>query len=148
MVSKHITILVAEDNPGDVFLIKRILSKFFLHQTIAVANDGEEALDYLYKSVSEGERHTKPAFILLDLNLPKIDGKEILSRIKKHEELRTIPIIMFSSSQSLSDISAAYDLHANCYIVKPYDLDEYNRVLENLCTFWVKTVSLPVFSTN
>jgi two-component system, chemotaxis family, response regulator Rcp1 len=142
---KHITILIAEDNPGDVFLIKRILARYFVEQTIAIATDGEEALDYLYKSVTEGEKHTKPAFILLDLNLPKIDGKEILSRIKQNEELRTIPIIMFSSSQAAKDISAAYDLHVNCYIVKPYDLEDYNRVLENVCNFWVNTVSLPQF---
>jgi two-component system, chemotaxis family, response regulator Rcp1 len=145
-MSKHVTILIAEDNPGDVFLIKRIISKYFKEQTIAIANDGEEALEYLYKSISDGEKHTIPAFMLLDLNLPKIDGREVLARIKKHDELKRIPIIMFSSSQAAVDISSAYELHANCYIVKPYDLEEYNTVLDKLCQFWLQTVVLPNYA--
>jgi chemotaxis family two-component system response regulator Rcp1 len=142
-MAKHITILIAEDNPGDVFLIKRSISKLLFEHTIAVATDGEEALDYLYKSIESGESHTKPDFILLDLNLPKIDGNEILSRIKQNKELKTIPVVMFSSSQAPKDIVAAYNLHANCYVVKPYDLEEYNTVLENICTFWGATAMLP-----
>jgi len=140
---KHLSILIAEDNPGDVFLMKRILSKLFFEHTIAIANDGEEVLDYLYKSISAGETHTRPHFILLDLNLPKIDGREVLQRIKQHEILKTIPVIVFSSSQAAKDITGVYNLYANCYVVKPYDLDEYNKVLENVCTFWAKTVMLP-----
>ncbi len=142
-MAKHLSILIAEDNPGDVFLMKRILSKLFFEHTIAIATDGEEALDYLYKSIGQGELHTKPHFILLDLNLPKIDGREVLVRIKQDDSLKSIPVIVFSSSQAVKDISNVYGLHANCYVVKPYDLDEYNEVLESVCKFWAKTAVLP-----
>lgn len=140
---RHVTVLVIEDNPGDVFLIKRCFSKTGVPHTLAVANDGEEALDYLYMSLKDMQGYTRPDLILLDLNLPKIDGKEILYRIKQHETLKNIPVVMFSSSSAYSDIQTSYDLHANCYVVKPYDLDEFSTAIENIFNFWTSTAILP-----
>ena len=142
-MSNGITILIAEDNPGDVFLIKRILGNLIFNNTVAIATDGEGVMNYLYKSLEEQEKYSRPDFILLDLNLPKIDGLEILSQIKTHPKLKLIPVIIFSSSQAEKDVSACYERHANCYVVKPYDLEEYQSTLENICNFWINRVILP-----
>ena len=135
-------ILHVEDNPGDVRLIGEALNEMGRAVEIAVARDGEEALDYLYR----GGPHInapRPDLILLDLNLPRKSGREVLAEIKVVPDLKDIPVVVFTSSSAPSDIRETYGLNANCYITKPSDLDELFRVIGLIERFWLRTVKLP-----
>jgi CheY-like chemotaxis protein len=136
------TILIIEDNPGDVFLMKKSFESVPVSHHLHIATDGEQALEYLYDSANGGNSK-RPDLILLDLNLPKVDGREILYRIKQHEALKTIPVVMFSSSSSAKDIMSSYDLQANCYVVKPYEYEDYATIIKSIFQFWINTVRLP-----
>lgn len=131
-----------EDNPGDVFLTKEAFAKAKISNNIHVAKDGEEALQYL-KRESGYEDATRPDIVLLDLNLPKMDGREVLHRIKSDSELRSIPVVILSGSEAEQDILKTYNLHASSYIVKPIDLDQFSRVVSAIENFWFTIVVLP-----
>lgn len=137
-----IRILVVEDNPGDLYLIRASLSLGEIPKQLSVVTDGEEALQFLSRS-GEHQDAPKPDLILLDLNLPKVDGREVLERIKADPEWRHIPVVILSTSTSESDVSGAYDNHANCYLAKPQGVDEYLDVVHEIEAYWLNCVALP-----
>lgn len=137
-----IEILLVEDNPGDVCLIREAFKLGSISKRLEVVEDGEAALHYLRR---EGKfRYAlHPDLILLDLNLPKIDGREVLSEIKDDPDLRHIPVIILTTSNSEKDVVSAYERHANCYLTKPQDLFQYLELIENIESYWLSTVCLP-----
>lgn len=135
-------ILLVEDNEGDIVLTKDAFEEAKFRNTLTVARDGEQALDVLYKRNGQENAHT-PDVILLDLNMPVMDGKEVLSIIKNDTELRRIPVIVLTSSEADQDVLASYDLHANCYIVKPVNALKFVDVIRKIENFWVDIVCLP-----
>jgi CheY-like chemotaxis protein len=139
---RPVEILLVEDNPGDVRLTQEALREGKVRNHLAVASDGVEAIAYLRK---EGEHAgaVRPDLILLDLNLPRKDGREVLAEIKGDPTLRHIPVVVLTSSQAEEDIARAYHLHANCYVTKPVDLDQFIRVVESIEDFWFTIVKLP-----
>jgi CheY-like chemotaxis protein len=139
---KSINILLVEDNPGDVRLTIEVLKDNRIVNKLSLAGDGEEALKYLRKEKGY-ENVTKPDLILLDLNLPKIDGRQVLAEIKNDEKLKRIPVIVLTTSKSEEDILKMYNLHANCYITKPIDLKQFMKVIKTIEEFWLTIVKLP-----
>lgn len=137
-----IEILMVEDNPGDVELAREALSECALRKNLTVAEDGEEGLSLLRR---EGRYHhaARPDLIILDLNLPTIDGREVLAEIKSDPSLYRIPVVILTSSQDEKDIRQTYDLHANAYVVKPVDLDKFMEVIRAVEVFWLKFAQLP-----
>jgi two-component system, chemotaxis family, response regulator Rcp1 len=141
--SNHqIDILLVEDNPGDVRLTMEALKEAKLLNTIATVPDGVEAMAYLRKEGKYSEA-SRPDLILLDLNLPKKDGREVLADIKSDLNLKRIPVVILTTSRAEQDILKAYNLHANCYITKPVDLDQFVRVAKSIDDFWFTMVRLP-----
>lgn len=139
---RMIDILMVEDNPGDVRLTREALkSAKVLHQ-LNVVGDGEAALDYLYRRPPH-EAATRPDLVLLDLNLPRKDGREVLSTIKGDELLRSIPVVILTTSQAEEDVLRAYSLSANCYVTKPVDFDQFTRIVQAIEEFWMTVVTLP-----
>lgn len=141
-IGKPIEILMVEDNLGDVRLTVEALKEAKVHINLSVVEDGREALAFLYQ---EG-KHTaapRPDLILLDLNLPRIDGRDVLERIKSDPDLGRIPVVILTTSQAEEDILRTYDLHANCYVTKPVDLDQFVKVVKSIETFWLTIVRLP-----
>lgn len=139
---KEIQILLVEDSPGDVRLTAEVLKQAKVHNQLRVCRDGQEALTYLQQSVAPGGAG-RPDLILLDLNLPRMDGRELLCHIKNDADLRQIPVVILTTSKAEEDILRAYDLHANCYITKPVDLDGFVKVVEAIEDFWFTIVKLP-----
>ncbi|MBA2245004.1 MAG: response regulator [Gemmatimonadetes bacterium] len=141
-LSRPVEILLVEDNPGDVRLTREALREGKVRNNLNVASDGVEALAYLRR---EGQYAgaTRPDLILLDLNLPKKDGREVLAEIKQDPSLRHIPVVILSSSPAEQDIIRAYDLHANCYVTKPVDLDQFITVVKSIEDFWFTIFRLP-----
>ena len=135
-------ILLVEDNPGDVDLTKEALRDLDVATRLHVAADGVEALAVLGRKDFGGDIK-RPDLILLDVNLPKKSGFEVLMAIKNDPSLRQIPVVMLSCSGADSDISACYDLHANCYVRKPENLDGYDRIFEAIGEFWMGVAKLP-----
>jgi two-component system, chemotaxis family, response regulator Rcp1 len=135
-------ILLVEDNPGDVRLTMEAMRESKMRNRVTVVSDGEQALDYLQRR-GRFAAATRPDIILLDLNLPKKDGREVLQEIKAVEELRRIPVVVLTTSKAEEDICRTYDLHANCYITKPMDLDRFIEVVQQIEGFWLSIVSLP-----
>lgn len=135
-------ILLVEDNPGDVELTQEAFEAAKFRNQIHVARDGDEALDFLFKR-GKFEGAVTPDIILLDLNLPKTDGREVLEVIKNDAKLRRIPVIVLTSSQANTDVIKSYDLHANCYIVKPINAVKFMSVVKHIENFWVEVVCLP-----
>lgn len=134
-----IHILLVEDNPGDVDLARDALAQFKTPYTVHVANDGARALEYLAGSAA----HRLPDLILLDLNLPKIDGREVLATIKNEQHLAQIPVIVLTSSEAEHDLLQAYRSHANCYLTKSVDLELHFAMFEQIERFWLQLVKLP-----
>lgn len=136
-------ILLAEDNPGDIDLTKEALEQGKVLHHLNVVNDGAKLLSFLRR---EGEyvHAPRPDLILLDLNLPKRNGREVLADIKEDPDLRQIPVVVLTSSQSDKDILKAYDLHANCYVSKPLDLDQFLHVIKSIENYWLSVVRLPI----
>lgn len=134
-------VLLIEDNPGDIRLMREALNG---HHNIElnVADNGEDALAYLHRQEPFASAK-RPDIILLDLNLPRRDGREVLAEVKRDETLRRIPVIVLTTSQSENDVLKVYDLHANCYVQKPVDFDEYIRVIGTMEEFWFKVARLP-----
>jgi len=137
-----IDILLVEDNPGDVRLTVEALKEGKVLNTLSVARDGVEALSFLRKGGEHADA-PRPDLILLDLNLPKKDGREVLAEIKADEDLKRIPVVVLTTSQAEQDIVKSYNLYANCYITKPVDLDQFITVLQSIEDFWLTIVKLP-----
>jgi CheY-like chemotaxis protein len=137
-----VEILLVEDNPGDVRLTVEALKEGKVLNNLVTVGDGVEALAYLRR---EGKyaAATRPDLILLDLNLPRKDGREVLAEVKVDPDLRQIPVVVLTSSGAESDILRAYDLHANCYVTKPVDLDQFLAVVRSIEGFWLTIVRLP-----
>jgi two-component system, chemotaxis family, response regulator Rcp1 len=140
--SRPIEILLVEDNPGDVRLTREVLRDGKISNHMSVASDGEEAMDLLYRK-GQYAGAARPDVILLDLNLPRKDGREVLDEIKQSPELRSIPIVILTTSAAEADIIKTYNLHANCYIVKPVDLPQFINVVKYIQDFWLTIVKLP-----
>ena len=140
--AKAIDILLVEDNPGDVRLTREALKEGKVLNTLHVVGDGIEALEFLrHKGLYAKVPH--PDIILLDLNLPRMDGRELLAVIKSDLDLRRIPVVILTTSKAEEDIIKSYDLHANCYITKPVDLDQFITVVKSVEEFWFTIVKLP-----
>jgi len=140
--ARAVEILMVEDNPGDVRLTQEALKEGHLWNHLSVAKDGMEALEYLRRA-GRFQNATRPDLILLDLNLPKKDGREVLSEIKADEKLRLIPVVVLTTSRSEEDIIRSYKLHANCYITKPVDFPQFAAVVRSIENFWFTVVKLP-----
>ena len=139
---RPVEILLIEDNPGDVRLTIEVLKDTKLRNNIHVVCDGVEALDFLYQRGA----HTgavRPDLILLDLNLPRKNGREVLEDIKANPALKNIPIVVLTTSNAEQDILRSYELHANCYITKPVDLDQFAKIVSSIEEFWFTIVKLP-----
>jgi CheY-like chemotaxis protein len=142
MMSRPIEVLLVEDNPGDVRLTREALKEGKVHNNLHVAPDGVEALAFLRREGRYADA-VRPDLILLDLNLPRKGGREVLEEVKGDPSLRHIPVVILTSSQAEQDIARAYDLHANCYISKPVDLDQFITVVRSIEDFWFTVVKLP-----
>jgi chemotaxis family two-component system response regulator Rcp1 len=137
-----INILLVEDNPGDIRLTKEVLKEGKIRNTLSVITDGEEALLFLKKKGKYADIQL-PDIILLDLNLPKKDGREVLAEIKEDPDLLRIPVIVLTTSSAEKDILSMYGHHANCYITKPVDFDQFINVIRSIEDFWLSIVKLP-----
>ena len=137
-----IEVLLVEDNPGDVRLTREAFRSARMERPLHVAADGVEAMAFLRR---EGEfaRVPRPDLILLDLNLPRMDGREVLARIKEDESLRTIPTVILTTSEAESDILKSYELRANCYLAKPVQLEAFESLIQSVNDFWLTKVKLP-----
>jgi chemotaxis family two-component system response regulator Rcp1 len=138
-----IQVLLVEDNPGDVRLTREAFQDAKVHLEMHIAVDGVEAMSFLLKEGKFADS-PRPDLILLDLNLPRKDGREVLKEIKEHPTLRTIPVVILTTSASDVDIEASYLLHANCYISKPVDMEGFLTVVRSIDDFWLSVVKLPV----
>jgi two-component system, chemotaxis family, response regulator Rcp1 len=137
-----IEILLVEDSPADVRLTKEALKEEKMHINLSVVGDGVEAMQFLRK---EGKfaKAARPDLILLDLNLPKKDGREVLKEMKSDDNLKSIPTVILTTSKAEEDVLRTYDLHANCYITKPLDLNQFSHVVKSIKDFWLTIVKLP-----
>lgn len=139
---RPIEILLVEDNPGDVRLIEEAARDARLCVALNVATDGVQAIAYLLREGRYASAR-RPALVILDLNLPRKDGREVLAEIKGNEQLRRIPVVVLTSSAEEVEITRAYDLHANCYITKPVDYFRFMEIIERIKEFWLTIVELP-----
>lgn len=137
-----VRILVVDDDPGDVLMIEEALQESEVEKVIDVVSDGQEAMEFLR---GEG-RHTgavRPDVILLDLNMPRMDGRQVLGEVKQDEDLRTIPVVVLTTSNADTDVIGSYTLQANAYVTKPIDLDDFNDVVHRIDEFFGRVVVLP-----
>jgi two-component system, chemotaxis family, response regulator Rcp1 len=137
-----IEILLVEDNPGDSRLAKEALKESKLKNNLYIAEDGVEAMNFLYKT-GKYSKMPRPDLVILDLNLPKKDGREVLAEIKNDDNLKRIPVVILTISKAEEDILKTYNLHANCYVTKPLDLDQFMKVVRSIEDFWLTIVKLP-----
>src|ERR1700722_3627725 len=140
--AQAIEVLLVEDSPGDVRLTREAFKDAKVHINLHVASDGTEAMSFL-KREGEHANVPRPDLILLDLNLPKKDGREVLAEIKESPTLKSIPTVILTTSASEEDILRSYRLHANCYITKPVDLNGFLDVVKSIDNFWLSVVKLP-----
>ncbi|HSL81883.1 MAG TPA: response regulator [Thermoanaerobaculia bacterium] len=141
-LSRPIDILLVEDSPGDVRLTKEALADGKVRNNLSVVADGMEALDFLRRRNGFAGA-PRPDVILLDLNLPRKDGREVLEEVKADPDLRRIPVVVLTTSGAEEDVLRSYNLHANCYITKPLDLDKFFTVIKAIDDFWLTVVKLP-----
>jgi two-component system, chemotaxis family, response regulator Rcp1 len=146
-VVRPIEILLVEDNPGDADLAKAALEHSKIHNTLHVAGDGEEAMTFL-RQTGKHAGAPRPDLVLLDLNLPKKDGREVLAEIKSDDDLKRIPVVILTISKDEEDVLKSYNLHANCFITKPIDLDQFLKVVKSIEDFWLSIVKLPPNGSN
>jgi CheY-like chemotaxis protein len=139
---RPVEILLVEDNPGDVRLTQEALREGKVRNNLNVATDGVEALAYLRREGKYADA-ARPDLILLYLNLPRKDGRQELAEIKADADLKTIPVVILTTSKAVEDILRSYDLHANCYVTKPVDLDQFITVVKSIEDFWLTIVALP-----
>lgn len=142
MTPGPIDILLVEDDPGDVLMTREAFEHQKIRNALHVASDGAEALEFLNR---KGRFRTapRPGLILLDLNLPRKDGREVLGEIKRDPDLRTIPVVVLTTSEAEEDIARSYDLHANAYVTKPVDFEKFVEVVRKIDDFWLTVVKLP-----
>jgi len=141
-IGRPVEILLIEDNPGDVRLTQENFKESKIRNNLHVVNDGVEAMDFLHRR-GKYVGAVRPDLILLDLNLPKKDGREVLKEIKTDDELKCIPVVILTISEAEEDILKTYNLHANCYITKPVDLYQFVKVVKSIEEFWLTIVKLP-----
>ncbi|MGB5079928.1 MAG: response regulator [Burkholderiales bacterium] len=141
-VAPPVEILLVEDNPGDVRLTKEALKEGKVYSNLHWAKDGVEALEFLRRQGKHASA-SRPDIILLDLNLPKKDGREVLAIIKSDDQLKQIPVVVLTTSKAEEDVLRSYELHANCYVTKPVDLEQFIRVVKSIDRFWLTVVTLP-----
>jgi chemotaxis family two-component system response regulator Rcp1 len=139
---KIIDILLVEDNPGDVRLIQEAIKENKMCNKLHVVGDGVEAMAFLHRE-DKYANMPHPDIILLDLNLPKKDGREVLAEIKKDSNLKRIPVVILTTSKAEEDIIKTYNHHANCYITKPVDLNQFIKIVKSIKDFWLSIVKLP-----
>jgi two-component system, chemotaxis family, response regulator Rcp1 len=142
MNDRPLEILLVEDNPADVRLTQEAFREGKIHNTLVVARDGVEAIDFLFRRGKYADA-VRPGLILLDLNLPRKDGREVLAEIKADPQLRRIPVVVLTTSKADEDILRSYDLHANCYITKPVDLGKFTQIVQSIDHFWFTVVKRP-----
>jgi CheY-like chemotaxis protein len=140
--NRAVDLLLVEDNPGDIRLTKEALKDGPVKVNLSVAKDGVEALEFLMQR-GQYQNAPRPDLILLDLNLPRKNGREVLNEIKADPHLRQIPVVVMTTSRSQQDIESAYELNANCYITKPIELDEFLGVVHSIEDFWLTKAMLP-----
>ncbi|MDD5030153.1 MAG: response regulator [Rhodoferax sp.] len=140
--SRLIEILLVEDNPGDVLLTREAMKAGKLRNRLSVASDGEQAMAFLRRQGRFADA-PRPDLILLDLNLPRKDGREVLAELKADPCLKSIPVVVLTTSAADQDVQRAYDLHANCFITKPVDFNQFMRVVQQIDEFWINLVTLP-----
>ncbi len=141
-VMGEVDILLVEDNPGDARLLREALAEAKIRNRLHVVADGAEALAYLRRQ-DRFAAAVRPDLILLDLNLPGKDGREVLAEIKRDEDLRRIPVVILTTSQAEADVARAYDLHANAYVTKPLHIEQFITVVKSIEDFWLTIVKLP-----
>jgi CheY-like chemotaxis protein len=137
-----IEVLLVEDDPGDVLLIREAFDFNKVHNNLNVVSDGEQALDYL-RGDGDYAGRTRPDLVLLDLNLPRKDGREVLAEVKSDPDLRTIPIVVLTTSEAEEDVLKSYQLHANAYVTKPVDFERFVSIVRQIDDFFVSVVRLP-----
>lgn len=142
LMGRPVEFLLAEDNPGDVRLTKEALRESKISNNLNVVPDGVEAMAFLHREGRYADA-PRPDVILLDLNLPKKDGREVLAEVKADLNLRLIPVVIITSSEAEQDVLRTYELHANCYVTKPVDLEQFIKVIQSIETFWLTIVTLP-----
>lgn len=142
MSDRPIEILLVEDNHVDVRLTQEALREGKIRNHLHVARDGEEAMQFLLREGPHAGA-VRPDVILLDLNLPRMDGREVLARVKDDPSLRRIPVVVLTTSRADEDILRSYDLHVNCYVTKPVDMDQFIQVVKAIDHFWFSVVTLP-----
>lgn len=141
-LGRPVEILLVEDNPGDVRLTREAFCDAKVQNKLSVVEDGEKALAFLRRE-GEFKAAPRPDIVLLDLNLPRIDGREVLALMKSDPRLRNIPVVILTTSQAEEDILKAYNLNVNCYITKPVDLEQFVKVVQSVEDFWLTVVKLP-----
>ncbi|MFB3813723.1 MAG: response regulator [Terriglobales bacterium] len=141
-LGRPIEILLVEDNPADARLTQEILKESKLNNRLHIVGDGEQAMEFLRRNQGF-RRMTRPDLVLLDLNLPRKTGVEVLAEMKADPELRRIPVVVVTTSRAERDVLRSYDLHANCYVTKPVDLDQFVTVVKSIENFWLTIVKLP-----
>ena len=139
---KHIEILLVEDSPADILITREAFQDARLMNTIHVVEDGVKALEFLRREGTYASA-PRPDLILLDLNLPRKNGREVLAEIKEHDEFKAIPVIVLTTSNADEDILNAYNLHANCYVIKPVGFDNFLKAVQSIENFWFSIVVLP-----
>ncbi|MFY1670922.1 response regulator [Plantactinospora sp. WMMB334] len=137
-----VRILVVDDDPGDVLMIEEALVGSGIPKSIDVVGDGEEAMEFLHRE-GRHRKASRPDMILLDLNMPRMDGRQVLDRVKSDDDLRTIPIVVLTTSNADNDVLGSYNLRANAYVTKPIDLDDFNDVVRRIDEFFGQIVVLP-----
>ena len=140
--NRRLQILLVEDSVSDTMLIRRSFNRSKLDHTLYCIEDGEKAIALL-KQHGADKQVVRPNLIILDLNLPRLDGREVLARIKQDPALKHIPVIILTTSSAEQDVMRSYELHANCYIVKPFDVDDFLQIANFIEQFWLSTVTLP-----
>lgn len=139
---RPVELLLIEDNSGDILLTKEAFEEINFSENLSVVTDGESALDFLYKR-GRYENAQTPDLIILDLNIPRVDGREILNKVKNDDNLKKIPIIVLSTSKSDRDIKTCYELQANCYLIKPVDFEQFLEIVTYIRDFWLGMVKIP-----
>ena len=140
--SRQIEILLVEDNPGDARLTQEAMRAAKMTNVLHIVEDGEQAMEFLRRR-SRFKDAPRPDLILLDLNLPKKDGRAVLAEVKTDPDLRRIPVVVLTTSRSEEEVMQAYDMHANAYVTKPVNLDQFMRIVALIDEFWLKVVTLP-----
>jgi chemotaxis family two-component system response regulator Rcp1 len=140
--NRPVEILLVEDNPGDERLTREALKEGKVYSNLHWVKDGVEAMEYLRRE-GKYQDATRPDIILLDLNLPKKDGREVLQDIKNDDKLKRIPVVVLTTSKAEEDVLRTYNLHANCYVTKPVDLEKFIVVVKSIDVFWLTVVTLP-----